>query len=51
MAQDFAQAFGLGDNDRRINLVDANGVVMAACQALHRRILDLEAQLAEFESS
>jgi hypothetical protein len=24
MAQDFAAAFGLGDNDRRINLVDAD---------------------------
>ncbi|WP_235435759.1 tail fiber domain-containing protein [Mycobacterium sp. EPa45] len=45
MAQDFAAAFGLGDNDRRINLVDANGVVMAALQALTRRVSELEDQL------
>ena len=30
MAQDFAAAFGLGDDDRVIDMVDANGVVMAA---------------------
>ena len=51
MAQDFARAFGLGHNDRRIELVDANGVVMAACQALHRRVVDLEDRLAALESS
>jgi hypothetical protein len=46
MSQDFAKAFGLGSNDRAIDLVDANGVLMAACQALSRRVADLEAQLA-----
>jgi hypothetical protein len=46
MAQDFAAAFGLGDNDRRINLVDANGVVMAALQALTRRVGELEAEVS-----
>ena len=30
MAQDFAAAFGLGDSDTTINMVDANGVVMVA---------------------
>lgn len=43
MAQDFAAAFGLGYSDRRISMVDANGVCMAAIQALHRRVLTLEA--------
>ncbi|HZO14092.1 MAG TPA: tail fiber domain-containing protein [Polyangiaceae bacterium] len=37
MAQDFQAAFGLGDSDRRIAPVDANGVLMAAMQALYRR--------------
>ena len=46
MAQDFAAAFGLGNDDRRINMVDANGVVMVAIQALYRRLLTLEAEVA-----
>lgn len=45
MAQDFAAAFGLGDSDRRINMVDANGVVMVAIQALSRRVEELEHQV------
>lgn len=35
MARDFSAAFGLGDSDRSIHPVDGNGVVMAAIQALH----------------
>ena len=50
MAQDFAAAFGLGDNDRRINLVDANGVVMAALQALARRVGELEDELGRLST-
>jgi hypothetical protein len=47
MAQDFHEAFGLGDSERDIHPVDANGVLMAAIQALYRRIEDLgEAQHA-----
>jgi hypothetical protein len=47
MAQDFYEAFGLGDSERHIHPVDANGVSMAAIQALYRRIEDLgEAQQA-----
>jgi len=34
MAQDLAATIGLGDNDRTINMVDANGVVMVSIQAL-----------------
>ena len=51
MAQDFAAAFGLGDNDRRINLVDANGVVMAALQALTRRVSELQDQVDQLQST
>src|SRR5437764_12548853 len=33
MAQDFFATFGLGGDDKTINIVDANGVVMIAIQA------------------
>jgi hypothetical protein len=45
MAQDFATAFGLGSNDRRIAMVDANGVCMVSIQALYRRVIALEAEV------
>lgn len=47
MAQDFAAAFGLGDRDDMINLVDANGVLMASLQALHARLVAAESELAD----
>jgi hypothetical protein len=49
MAQDFAVAFGLGDDDCVINHVDANGVLMVSVQALHRRVQELETRLAALE--
>ena len=36
MAQDFHEAFGLGEDDRYISTVDAEGVAMAAIQALYQ---------------
>lgn len=50
MAQDFAETFGLGSSDRRIEIVDASGVCMASIQALHRRLVALEDELARLES-
>lgn len=47
MAQDFARAFGLGSSDRRIDMVDANGVALACIQALYRRVVALEQEVAE----
>ncbi len=47
MAQDFAAAFGLGDDDTRIATVDAQGVLMVAVQALYRRVQQLEREVAE----
>jgi hypothetical protein len=44
MAQDFKQAFGLGESDRTILQVDADGVTFAAVQALYRRLLAVEAK-------
>jgi hypothetical protein len=46
MSQDFMGAFHLGDDERRINLLDANGVNMVAIQALYRRVVALEAEVA-----
>ena len=46
MAQDFAAAFGLGSDDRHIHSLDANGVALAAIQALLQRVGALEAELA-----
>ena len=54
MAQDFYTAFGLGTDAEHIAPLDANGVAMAAIQALHQkeqaqaeRIADLETQNAQ----
>lgn len=44
MAQDFHTAFGAGDDPRYITSVDADGVALAAIQALARRLQD---ELAE----
>ncbi|MFO7651795.1 MAG: tail fiber domain-containing protein [bacterium] len=52
VAQDFAAAFGVGENNTSINMADADGVLLAAVQALYeqnqtlsRRVAELEAQL------
>ena len=42
MAQDFKAAFGLGESDKTILQVDADGVAFAAIQALYARLVDLE---------
>jgi hypothetical protein len=50
MAQDFAAAFGLGDDDKRINPLDANGVALAAIQALYEEVQALRKRLEELEA-
>ena len=50
MAQDFAQAFGLGDSDKHIYTVDAQGVLFAAVKALHAQLRALESEVAELRS-
>ncbi|MBD2203239.1 tail fiber domain-containing protein [Calothrix sp. FACHB-1219] len=47
MAQDFAAIFNCGESDRFINTVDANGVALAAIQALYQK---LQAQDLEINS-
>jgi hypothetical protein len=38
MAQDFAAAFGVGDDDRHIHIIDGQGVALAAIQGLLREV-------------
>ncbi len=57
VAQEFHGAFGYGETDRGINMQDADGVALAAIQALYEELQDrdarieaLEARLAELEA-
>jgi hypothetical protein len=50
MAQDFAAAFGVGDDDRHIHTVDASGVALAAIQALAARLAAAEARIEELQA-
>lgn len=50
MAQDFAQAFGLGDSDEHIYPVDGIGVALASIQALHQRIAELEQEIERLKA-
>jgi hypothetical protein len=61
-AQDFRAAFGLGEDDKHISTVDAEGVALAGVQALYaelkhslaeknREIEELRARLARLEQS
>lgn len=44
MAQDFKAAFEVGASDRMIFQIDADGVSLAAVQALHQRVQTLDAE-------
>ncbi|NND33009.1 MAG: hypothetical protein HKN76_10490 [Saprospiraceae bacterium] len=44
MAEDFYQSFGLGHDERYISTTDADGIALAAIQALYLRLLELEAK-------
>lgn len=45
MAQDFAAAFAVGEDNRFINLVDANGVALAAIQGLYKLLQEKDDQI------
>jgi hypothetical protein len=49
MAQDFAAAFGLGEDDRHIFPLDAAGVALAAIQELHALVANQGARLEALE--
>jgi len=50
MAQDFYAAFGVGEDDTHITTVDADGVALAAIQALYAENLEMKAQLADLDA-
>ncbi len=50
-AQDFHSAFGLGDDDKHIATVDADGVALAAIQGLYRLLKEKDARIASLEAS
>jgi trimeric autotransporter adhesin len=49
MAQDFKATFGLGESDTGITTVDADGVALAAIQALNAKLKEKESRIAELE--
>jgi hypothetical protein len=50
MAQDFYAAFGVGEDDRHISTVDADGVALAAIQGLYRQVQEKDGRIAALES-
>ena len=50
MAQDFRAAFNMGEDERHISSVDADGVALAAIQGLHEVVKEKDAELAELRS-
>jgi hypothetical protein len=46
MAQDFYAAFGLGESERYISAIDADGVALAAIQGLYQLVQEKDAQMA-----
>lgn len=49
MAQDFAAAFGLGETNKGINTIDADGVALAAIQGLSQMIVERDARIERLE--
>ncbi len=53
MAQDFRAAFGLGSDDKHISTIDADGIALAAIQALHAKTKEIDVlrtQIAELKA-
>jgi hypothetical protein len=50
MAQDFARAFGFGEDQRHISTVDADGVALAAIQGLHQLVQEKDAALSALQT-
>jgi trimeric autotransporter adhesin len=51
MAQDFYAAFGVGEDDRHITTIDADGVAFAAIQGLYNVVQEQNAQLVDQEEA
>ena len=50
MAQDFARAFGVGEDDRHIHPIDATGIAFAAIQALYQLIQNKEKEILRLQT-
>ena len=49
MAQDFAKAFQVGEDNKSINLVDGQGVNMAATQALYKIVTKQQREITQLQ--
>ncbi len=49
MAQDFYAAFGVGEDDKHISTIDADGVALAAIQGLYQVVEEKDARIEELE--
>jgi hypothetical protein len=49
MAQDFYAAFGLGEDEKHISSVDADGVALAAIQGLYQLVQEKDTQISTLE--
>jgi hypothetical protein len=47
MAQDFYAAFGLGEDDKHINTIDADGIALISIQALYAMSLEKDKQIEQ----
>ncbi|UCE60134.1 MAG: tail fiber domain-containing protein [Phycisphaerales bacterium] len=50
MAQDLYAAFGLGDSQKSIGTIDADGVSLAAIRGLHEIVKEKDAEIAELRN-
>ena len=50
VAQDFYAAFGIGQDDRHIAALDANGVALAAIQELYQVVQERDAEIADLKA-
>ena len=50
MAQDFYAAFGLGEDDKHLGTIDADGVALAAIQGLYQQNQALQSENAELKA-
>ncbi len=50
MAQDFYAAFGVGEDEKHISTVDADGVALAAIQGLYQVVQDKDIQIASLQA-
>jgi Chaperone of endosialidase len=51
MAQDFYSAFGMGEDERYINSMDADGVALASIQGLYSMVQEKDTKLADQETT